>query len=103
MIACEKYLDGCKCKRCSAREYEILAEGEPSIPKAAAPREVSGEAAPTKEFNADKAMVAVWKATIERDSREIERAAVEMDVYEFRTFALSIVRRWLGKSQEIIR
>ena len=67
------------------------------------PREVSGEAAPTKEFNADKAMVAVWKATIEMDSRDIERAALEMDVYEFRTFALSIVRRWLRQSQEIIR
>lgn len=48
-------------------------------------------------------MVAVWKATIEMDSRDIERAAVELDVYEFRTLALSIVRRWLGKSKETIR
>ena len=66
-------------------------------------RAEKAEALYAEALDTDKAMVAVWKATIERDSRDIERAAVELDVYEFRTFALLIVRRWLGKSKEIIR
>lgn len=46
-----------------------------------------------------KALVGVWKATIERDSRDLVAAAAELDVYEFRTFALSIARRWLGMKE----
>lgn len=52
-----------------------------------------------KEAVDARRMVAVWKATIEMDARDIERAAVELDVYEFRTFALSIARRWLGMKE----
>jgi hypothetical protein len=35
MTACANYLDGCKCEGCAAREYSILAKGDPTIPKVA--------------------------------------------------------------------